>query len=128
MFKATIEASEKTMIPTNTHSIREEVFDKARKILNRLALMKALKKSEEGQYYSGKRRTIVYSEKESRFSIYDTNSKEELLRVILGEKPIYEKENLTQEDVTIFEEALRVLSEMTEQSLKRSQEDSLEID
>ena len=128
MFKVPMEASDNTVMETTKHALSEKVFLKARKLFNQLHLMDILKKNAESQYeYLGKRRKMVYSPEEARFSIYDSQSREELLRVFVGEKIVYDKENLTETDLLIFDEALRGLSEITEQSLKDTQKNLQEI-
>ena len=130
MHNATLVASSLAVIHEDLRSLSERVLDKAKKFLIRLASIDALKKNKKGQsYYTGPRRTIVWAEKESRLSIYDNESKEELLRVILGEKPIYQKETLTETDSLILDEALEILEKMSEKtkSTKHTQEDSLKI-
>ena len=108
------------------NALSEKVFTKAREFFIKLNEFNALEKLEEDKYkFSGKKRTLVLSKKESRFSIYDSQNNEELLRVILGEKPIFENSLVTFDDLKIFEKALKAISE---QSLKRTEKDSLEME
>ncbi len=127
--KTTTETSENKMIQTNQHIDSEKVFLKAKKLFNQLHKMKALKENQHGQYeFTGKRRKMVYFVKEKRFSLYDRKSNEELLRVLVGEKIVYDKENLTETDLLIIDEALIELAKINEQSLTRTKKDGLEIE
>jgi hypothetical protein len=120
MFNPTTEALDTTMLKTNQRILSEKVFLKAKKLFNHLDKIKALEKNQQGQYeFTGKKRKMVYCPKEKRFSLYDNQSKEELLRVFLGENIVYDKENLTETDLLIFDEVLEMLEETQEQSPKQ---------
>jgi len=111
------------------NALSEKVFTKAKEFFIKLNEFNALEKLEEGKYISrGHKRTLVLSEKEARFSIYDSQSKEELLRVILGKNPIFSKSLVTFDDLKLFENALKEFDRIqAEKSRTKDRGDELEM-
>lgn len=122
--KTVTEIPVNAVIQTNQRILSEKVFTRAKKVYNQLGLEGYVKKNKQGKYeYRGNKRTVIHCPTEKRFSIYDSLSKKELLRVRLGEDPIYEVENVTEEDLIIFEKAIEKLEKVHEENLRRKNKD-----